>query len=91
MNSRTGIWSRAVTAVLLLLFATVFVFAIAGTAIAQSPNVTLTVHDSGDNALDDVKVYYNDYGNHWLLLGTTTGGNPVTATFADGSYNFRAY
>ena len=52
-------------------------------------NVTLTVHDSTGAALDGVNVYYNDYSNHWVLLGTTTGGE-VTATFADGTYNIKA-
>ena len=53
-------------------------------------NVTLTVLDSNNNPLDGVNVYYNDYSNHWVLLGTTAGGNPVLATFEDGTYNFKA-
>ena len=57
---------------------------------ADADNVTLTVLDSYGNPLDGVDVYYNDYSNHWVLLGTTTGGNPVTATFADGTYNIKA-
>ena len=60
------------------------------TAVAQANNVTLTVLDSNSVPMDGINVYYNDYGNHWVSLGTTTGGSPVTASFADGTYNFKA-
>jgi hypothetical protein len=65
-------------------------FALALSAEAVSPNVTLNVDDSGGNPLDGVKLYYNDYGNHYVYLGTTTGGT-VTATLPAGlSTNFKA-
>ena len=35
-------------------------------------NVTLTVHDSSGDLLGGVNVYYNDYSNHWVLLGNTS-------------------
>ena len=59
-------------------------------AVADPGNVTLTVLDSGGQPLNGVNVYYNDYGSHWVLLGTTAGGSPVMATFDDGTYNLKA-
>jgi hypothetical protein len=57
---------------------------------ADGDNVTFNVHDSGNNPLDGVKLYYNDYGNHYVYLGTTSGGT-VTATLPDGlSTNIKA-
>ena len=78
-------WTSISTIAVLLL-----TMALAQPVFADADNVTLTVLDSNNNPLDGVNVFYNDYSNHWVLLGTTAGGNPVTATFADGTYNFKA-
>ncbi|HAV77092.1 MAG TPA: hypothetical protein DCX53_07045, partial [Anaerolineae bacterium] len=84
MNKRP-LWF-SVLAVATLLLTTAFA------SLTNGPdNVTLTVLDSFGSPLNGVKVYYNDYGTHWVLLGTTTGGNPVLATFPnDGTYNIKA-
>ena len=84
MNKRISWISISTIAVLLL------TMALAQPVFADEGNVTFTVLDSNNTPLDGVNVYYNDYSNHWVLLGATTGGNPVTATFADGVYNFKA-
>ena len=85
MNKRI-LWVSISTIAVLLLTMTLVqpVFA------ADVDNVTLTVQDSIGTPLDGVNVYYNDYSNHWVLLGTTAGGNPVMASFADGTYNIKA-
>ena len=51
--------------------------------------VTLNVTDSYDNNLAGVKVYYNNYGNNYVLLGTTNGAG-VNATVPDGLTKFKA-
>lgn len=61
-----------------------------GATNAFAETVNLEVKDSGNNWLAGVKVYYNDYGNHYVLLGTTNGSGQVTANIADGTYNFKA-
>jgi Secretion system C-terminal sorting domain len=56
-------------------------------------DVNLEVRDSNNDLLSGVNVYYNDYGNHYVLLGTTDDGtsyNPVVATLPDGNYKFKA-
>ena len=83
--SKRILWTSISTIAVLLL-----TLALAQPVFADADNVTLTVLDSNNNPLDGVNVYYNDYSNHWVLLGTTAGGNPVMATFADGTYNFKA-
>ena len=82
--SKRILWtSISIIAVLLL------TLALAQPAFADGGNVTLTVLDSNNNPLNGVNIYYNDYSNHWVLLGTTTDGE-VMATFADGTYNIKA-
>ena len=83
--SKRILWTSISTIVVLLL-----TLVLVQPVSADADNVTLTVIDSDGAALDGVNVYYNDYSNHWVLLGTTTGGSPVTATFADGTYNIKA-
>jgi len=61
-----------------------------GAANSIAGTVNLEVWDSGNNRLAGVQVYYNDYGNHYVLLGTTSGSGPVTATLTDGTYKFKA-
>ena len=79
------LWTSISTIAVLLLALT-----IAQPVFAAGGNVTLTVLDSNNAPLNGVNIYYNDYSNHWVLLGTTAGGNPVMASFADGTYNFKA-
>ena len=67
-----------------------FTLALVQPALADGGNVTLTVLDSNNNPLDGVELFYNDYGSHWVSLGTTSGGSPVMATLEDGTYNIKA-
>ena len=84
MNKRIQ-WTTILAIAVLLL-----AMALAQPVSADAGNVTLTVLDSHNNTLDGVNLLYNDYGNHWVTLGTTAGGSPVTATFADGTYTIKA-
>jgi hypothetical protein len=53
-------------------------------------NITFDIDDHSGSALNEtVKIYYNDYGNHWVLLGQTSTGN-ITVTAPDGTWNFKA-
>ena len=66
---------------------------ILGTGNLLAGDVNLEVRDSYNNKLAGVNVYYNDYGDHYVLLGTTddgTSNNPVVATLPDGNYRFKA-
>jgi len=45
-----------------------------GAPSAFAGDVNLEVRDSNNNLLAGVNVYYNDYGTHYVLLGTTDDG-----------------
>ena len=69
------------------------VFLTIGVGNLTAGDVNLEVRDSNGGLLSGVNVFYNDYSNHWVLLGTTddgTSSNPVVAPVPDGTYNFKA-
>ena len=70
-----------------LLFLTIFL--ITGLP-AFAGLVTLHVDDSNGDDLSGVQVSYNDYGNHWVTLGTTDANGDVNANVPDGTWDFRA-
>jgi len=51
---------------------------------------TLDVNNSTGGPLSGVKVSYNDYGTHYVTLGTTDATGTVSATLPDGTYKFQA-
>ena len=61
-----------------------------GASTLTAADVNLEVRDSNNNLLSGVNVYYNDYSNHYVLLGNTTSNNPVVTTLSGGPYNFKA-
>jgi len=71
--------SRFITIVLMLFVVNGF----AGT-------VTLNVADHNGSALAGVAVSYNDYGSHYVTLGTTDAGGQVVADVPEGTWNFKA-
>ena len=53
-------------------------------------SITLNVIDSNGDPLSGINVSYNDYGNHWVTLGTTDVSGDVNAVVPDGTWDFRA-
>ena len=67
-----------------------FGFLLMGGSNIFAGTVSLYVNDHNGALLSGVNVYYNDYSNHYVLLGNTTSNNPVVTTLSGGPYNFKA-
>ena len=53
-------------------------------------SVTFNVTNSTGGPVSGVAIAYNDYGNHYVTLGTTDAGGQLVSTLPDGTYKFRA-